>query len=48
MGLQDGSLNICYLENAFMPDSGYDFAHYQIHDPDVGAINYIAVSPDGR
>lgn len=48
MGLEDGSFNICYLEHAFRPESGYDFVKYQIHDSDVGAISHIRISPEGR
>lgn len=48
MGLEDGSLNLCCLEEAFMPSSAYDFAKFQLHDPENGAIVHIKVSPEGR
>nr|XP_042903226.1 cilia- and flagella-associated protein 44 [Parasteatoda tepidariorum] len=47
MGLQNGSLNICHLEKAFEPSSGYHFGKFQLHDAELGQAEYLQISSDG-
>ncbi|XP_054711464.1 cilia- and flagella-associated protein 44-like [Uloborus diversus] len=47
MGMEDGSLTICHLKDAFIPSSGNEFIKYQIHDANFGPVNCLKISSDG-